>query len=376
MDLTEQKELGQNSITIFDSLNASLMSIKICPQEGVVAPNSNDLVISVGDVYAILNSPKAQYKNYVYNLSRPLCYSETNYGEFHQEVSVINNEIKMRAYVEWSDDYGTTIEELEPIDLVLFYGKNIISTNYQNVDIELIYPKNNDFNKCFLNTSIHNTHNKINDSLSLDNLYFKDAFTKIGNELNEEIDNLKVKCITSKDNKFSLDSDGNLTVNSITTNSNESLSNINQNIIRDFIYPIGSIYMSVNDINPTTLFGGTWEQLKDRFLLGAGDIYSNGNMAGEANHILTISELPNHNHNVSIYNSGAHTHTTIGRMNSGSGGSSIFESFAGYGSSRNVIVYSDGSEHTHNVSQNNVGENCAHNNMPPYITVNMWKRVA
>ena len=55
-------------------------------------------------------------------------------------------------------------------------------------------------------------------------------------------------------------------------------SNFDNNKIRDFIYPIGSIYMSVNNVNPTTLFGGTWVQMKDKFLLGAGDTYENGNI--------------------------------------------------------------------------------------------------
>ena len=50
----------------------------------------------------------------------------------------------------------------------------------------------------------------------------------------------------------------------------------------DSIYPVGSIYMSVNSTSPATLFGGTWSQLKDRFLLGAGDTYSNGATGGAA----------------------------------------------------------------------------------------------
>jgi hypothetical protein len=45
-------------------------------------------------------------------------------------------------------------------------------------------------------------------------------------------------------------------------------------------YPVGSIYMSVNNINPTNFFGGTWEQIKDRFLLSAGDTYSAGTTGG------------------------------------------------------------------------------------------------
>ena len=52
--------------------------------------------------------------------------------------------------------------------------------------------------------------------------------------------------------------------------------------IIDIIYPIGSVYISVNSTNPQSLFGGTWVQLKDRFLLGAGDTYINGNVGGEA----------------------------------------------------------------------------------------------
>lgn len=35
----------------------------------------------------------------------------------------------------------------------------------------------------------------------------------------------------------------------------------------DKIYPIGSIYISANSINPHNLFGGVWEQIKGRFLL-------------------------------------------------------------------------------------------------------------
>ena len=48
------------------------------------------------------------------------------------------------------------------------------------------------------------------------------------------------------------------------------------------IYPVGSIYMSVNATSPASLFGGTWEQLKDRFLLAAGDTYAAGSTGGEA----------------------------------------------------------------------------------------------
>ena len=64
----------------------------------------------------------------------------------------------------------------------------------------------------------------------------------------------------------------------------------------DMVYPVGAIYMSVNSTNPASLFGGTWEQIKDRFLLSAGDSYSAGSTGGEAEHTLTYGEMPVHSH--------------------------------------------------------------------------------
>ena len=346
-------ETGQNEVTLLNALNASLFSIKICPQEGVIAPDSNQLVISVGDKYAVLGSPKGEYRKYVYNLSKPLCYEEY-YGEFHQEVKVINNEYVVKAYVEWSYEDGTEVEELEPNDIILFKNNNIVSTNYQNVDIELIYPTYDDFNKYYMNTLTYNSDKKANKSLTMNDLYFKDSFTKTGNEINEEIDNLNVKCITSKNNKFSLDSDGNLTVNSITTNSSTD-SNFDNNKIRDFIYPIGSIYMSVNNVNPTTLFGGTWVQMKDKFLLGAGDTYENGNIGGEATHKLTIDEMPSHTHTLYIDAKG----TTIPAWHT-----------------RHLFVQNDSPHEAQPNNLTSTGNSQPHNNMPPYLVVNMWKRTA
>ena len=351
MDLTNQKKQGQNKITTLNALNAALFSIKICPQEGVIAPDSNQLVISVGE-YAVLGSPKGEYKNYVYNLSKPLCYSDTDYGEFHQEVEVIDNEYVVKAYVEWSNDDGTTIEELEPNDIILFKNNNIVSTNYQNVDIELIYPTYDDFNKYYTNTLTYNSDKKANKSLTMNDLYFKDSFTKTGNEINEEIDNLNVKCITSKNNKFSLDSDGNLNVNSITSNENK---NLNITEICNVIYPIGSVYISINNIEPSSLFGGTWEKLEDRFLLASGKTYTNGNIGGEATHKLTIDEMPSHTHTLYIDAKG----TTIPAW-----------------WTRHLFVQNDSPHEAQPNNLTSTGNSQPHNNMPPYLVVNMWKRTA
>lgn len=62
------------------------------------------------------------------------------------------------------------------------------------------------------------------------------------------------------------------------------------------MYPVGSIYLSVNNTNPQILFGGEWERIQDKFLLSAGSTYSAGSSGGSATHTLTVNELPSHNH--------------------------------------------------------------------------------
>ena len=124
----------------------------------------------------------------------------------------------------------------------------------------------------------------------------------------------------------------------------------------DLIYPIGAIYLSVSATNPATLFGGKWEQIKDRFLLAAGDTYAIGTTGGEATHKLTVAEMPSHKHQIKTNNDDWN--------NSANGGK--------YGTTH------DGANSWYNTNwyTENSGGNAAHNNMPPYLTVYMWKRVA
>lgn len=82
--------------------------------------------------------------------------------------------------------------------------------------------------------------------------------------------------------------------------------------IADFIYPVGSIYMSMNNTSPALLFGGTWLQISGRFLLASkSGTYNPGNTGGNTNglHSLSVNELPSHNHTASAANAGSHKHT-------------------------------------------------------------------
>lgn len=121
--------------------------------------------------------------------------------------------------------------------------------------------------------------------------------------------------------------------------------------IADFIYPVGSIYMSVNNTSPATLFGGTWEQLKDRFLLGAGGTYTAGSIGGESAHMLTSDNLPPQDSVAQVNQTGAAVSgNTIGSVPAG-----IWGMF---------------------VKQDVQTGQTALDNMPPYLAVYMWKRTA
>lgn len=130
------------------------------------------------------------------------------------------------------------------------------------------------------------------------------------------------------------------------------------------VYPIGSVYMSLSDTNPTSLFGGTWEQIKGRFLVGCGsngvDLSTEaGDVGGEANHTLTINEMPSHEHDI-IY--GANNKYV--QLNTGSDQYKLTwttDGEARYGAELKAKA---------------VGGNQPHNNLPPYLSVYMWKRTA
>ena len=131
----------------------------------------------------------------------------------------------------------------------------------------------------------------------------------------------------------------------------------------DSMYPVGSIYMSVNDTNPATLFGGTWEQLQNRFLLGAGSSYTAGSTGGEATHQLTVNEMPSH---------AGHVYNEV-RGGNWAGFLSTSDATS-YGSSGRGWNLTAGNEL--HPAGDSLGGNAAHNNMPPYLVVYIWKRTA
>lgn len=117
-------------------------------------------------------------------------------------------------------------------------------------------------------------------------------------------------------------------------------------------YPVGAIYLSVTDANPAALFGGTWERIGGRFLLGADTTYAAGSTGGEAEYTLTVDEMPKHNHGLDNYNS------------------------AGNATPFLTVQHQDKIGYGGNVQTMYAGGGKAHNNLPPYLAVYMWKRTA
>ena len=135
------------------------------------------------------------------------------------------------------------------------------------------------------------------------------------------------------------------------------------------LYPVGSIYMSTTNTSPASMFGGTWEQIKDCFLWATGDttsitytengisvtkLLTAGSRGGELAHQTTVNEMPSHTHEqrASVRKDNSTTYNVPSEV----GRSGWWEEIK------------DGTTYE-------TGGGQAHNNMPPYLAVYCWKRI-
>lgn len=261
--------------------------------------------------------------------------------------------------------------------------------------------------------SVNDITNLKNTSLSEIETTKTNAISDITNQETLSVDNVNTAGQTQVD---TIKSTGETEYNKIITTGIDykasidldNLSEVGEKHILSLVYPIGSIYISVNEIDPSSLFGfGQWEKIKDKFLLASGDNYTNEETGGSSTVSLTTNQMPTHNHTASTDSQGAHTHSR-GSMNitgnsgqvyaykpAGNGGGAMYQDLGGGGcaqDSRNTYTgsgaigfnaannwsgeTSSNGSHTHNITVYNTGAGEAHNNMPPYLAVNIWKRVA
>lgn len=152
------------------------------------------------------------------------------------------------------------------------------------------------------------------------------------------------------------------------------------------IYPVGSIYVSSEPTDPSKLFGGTWVQIKDRFLLTAGDTYQAGATGGKANYV--ADDMPKHSHTrgtMEIKGTMSHNNTYSGSPYHSASFSGAFgaKSFSGtnyYLSGRSAgggwcdADFAASRSWTGATSES--GANTTATIMPPYRVVYAWERTA
>ena len=217
----------------------------------------------------------------------------------------------------------------------------------------------------------------------------KNCFTENNGKMDLGINNLTANCISSKENNFNLDEEGNLTVNTITT--------VNQNIELDKMYPIGSIYFSINDINPSEYFSGVWEAWgTGRVVVGVNPneiefnsvekVGGNKNLQ-QHNHTFIGSAMANHGHGSGTMSSARRgsgndfANQAPGgfiTMNNGSGTawSTTLSTTSNSNAPRLITITptpTSAGTPAGTISQTGSGNA---QNLQPYITCYMWKRTA
>ena len=139
--------------------------------------------------------------------------------------------------------------------------------------------------------------------------------------------------------------------------------------IRDIIFPVGSIvqYASAS-IDPNTLIGGTWERIQGKFLFGADSSHAIGSEGGSEAVELTTANLPAHRHFIL---------STYGATESFAITSTLARYDRSYGQTENEHYTLMATSREANGGRTSAtGSGTAHNNMPPYLTVYIWKRTA
>ena len=169
------------------------------------------------------------------------------------------------------------------------------------------------------------------------------------------------------------------------------------------MYPIGSIYISYSSTNPSTLFGGIWEQIQGRFLLGVSNTYSVGSTGGTTSNItssngsgntgsasgntggsssantgsttLTINQIPSHSHSLDfmgIYGSTSGPWGGVINVSQVTGKQNTSSAGGNQGHTHSMAHTHSIGSHTHSISSHTHTVNT----LPPYIAVYMWRRTA
>ena len=136
------------------------------------------------------------------------------------------------------------------------------------------------------------------------------------------------------------------------------ISQLNGNTLVDatfyeYVHTVGAVIFSFNDsFSPSALWGGSWSRVTDRFLIGSGGTYSTGVTGGETSVTLTVDQMPSHRHNFET----------------------AMQSWGHLRQDGDMQIWILGTENQQQLTY--TGGNQPHNNMPPYIGCNIWRKIA
>lgn len=166
-----------------------------------------------------------------------------------------------------------------------------------------------------------------------------------------------------------------------TADREEEIAEMERNFL-NYLYPVGSIYMSVGTTSPAVLFGGTWEQIEGKFLLASSSNHEVNSTGGSEthtpqgsvnNHTLTLAETPAHKHSTQMR---VESQNLV--VGSGSQGGVPYDFYIKDGNNYTATgdAYNDSADVAVGDPHNHGFTGTSGNYMPPYLTVNVWKRTA
>ena len=207
-------------------------------------------------------------------------------------------------------------------------------------------------------------------------LRFKDNEDIINRETNKIIIKVKYTFGSKEDEIIFKINKKEVGLKNILTNVDETLRVLNKDIIKnnkdinetkeefkkdllEKVYPIGSYYWSENDTSPEELFGGKWKKIQGRFLFASDSNHYVGQTGGEEKHQLTLDEMPSHSHGYQKFK-----FKDYWTVSAGGGGDSF-----------TFLECDRGTKNIESSNTESKGNSQSHNNMPPYLTANCWKRL-
>jgi hypothetical protein len=136
----------------------------------------------------------------------------------------------------------------------------------------------------------------------------------------------------------------------------------NGNLVAGSIFPVGSVYFTSININPSSYLGGTWVRVAEgRFIAGVGtgsdgtysETIGEGNSVGSYKHQLTIDEMPSHDHALDLLTKR---------------GADIDNDFHTWSTNRTTPQFNQETAAS--------GGDQPHNNTPPSFGLYVWSRTA